>query len=148
MKIGGLPVVDAKKSLHITITPADIKKGNPKDPGACAAAQACIRQVDHCVEARVHLARTYLKMENASTGRQWWVRHYTPVSLAREAVVHDRDGKFEPGNYHLPPVQGTARFGVKRKRYEKSNGHRKGGKQGRRSIPHITGNVRSHGANK
>jgi len=95
--IAGLPVEDADTPLSISITKNDILHGNTKDPGACAAAR-CICRMPYVEEARVHVARTYVKMN----GR--WLRYATPQSLRQEIVSFDRGGTFQPGEYELSPV--------------------------------------------
>lgn len=97
MKIGGLPIQDAKKHLTISITAGDCRAGNTKDPATCAAAIACLREAD-CQEARIHISRTYLKI-----GKKW-VRWFTPHALRDEIIAFDRGGKFQPGTYELVPV--------------------------------------------
>ena len=47
--------MDAPRPLTIQITPTDVKKGDTKHPGGCAAAQSILREVDGCTEFRVHL---------------------------------------------------------------------------------------------
>lgn len=98
MKIKGIQVKDATKKVTIKIAPADCKFGSSKDPGMCAAAKACLRQVPSCTEARVHISRTYLKVGNH------WLRFQTPAALRGEIVTFDRGGKFTPGDYYLMPM--------------------------------------------
>lgn len=98
MKINGLKVRDATKRVTIKIAPQDCKFGTSKEPGSCAAARACLRQVPNCSEARVHIARTYLKFGDH------WLRFRTPAALRGEIVTFDRGGKFEAGEYTLVPI--------------------------------------------
>lgn len=102
--IEGLPIIDAKAPVVLTITPGDIRKADPKDPGACAAARACWRQFR--VEARVHMGRVYVR-----TAKDHWTRYLTPPSLRTEIVAFDRGGTFQPGNYVLPAPQPSKRLG-------------------------------------
>src|SRR5262249_36742408 len=85
MKIAGKLVRNAKKPVTLIITSNDVKKGAAKDPGACAAALACMRQLG-ATEARVHVGRTYIKIEDE------WMRYNTPVALQKEIVAFDRGG--------------------------------------------------------
>ena len=138
MRINGVPVIDSPKRLVITITPKDVSKGDTKNPSTCAAAQACLRQTE-CSEARVHLGRTYLKMDRK------WVRFHTPQSLRAEIIAFDRGAKFQPGEYTLSPMQPSHR----------ATGKGQGGKnkskkktQAPRAKYHTVSGVRAHGANK
>lgn len=137
MKIAGLPVVDAPKKLKIIITDKDVAKGNTKDPGSCAAAQACMRQTN-CTEARVHLGRTYLKMAGK------WVRYHTPESLRGEIISFDRGAMFQPGEYTLSPMQPAKRTG--KSQGTATNKNKKATKP--RAKPHVVHGVRQHGANR
>jgi hypothetical protein len=95
--IDGLPVVDAKRSLKIRVTKADIAKAadSTKEPKRCAVARACYREL-HCKEVRVHLSRTYVRTNDSN-----WVRYFTPVGMRAEIVAFDRGGQFEPGEFIL-----------------------------------------------
>ena len=139
-KIAGLPVVTSKKALKLRITKADCKKGRNKDPGACAAALALVREVSGCSKARVHLGRTYLQIG------QKWLKFRTPLALRSEIVAFDRGGVFEPGDYTLMPLS-------KSERDREGKAHTLGGpKRGRpghhRARPHTITGVRAHGANR
>lgn len=98
MKINGLPVRDATKKVVLKIAPSDCKFGSSKEPGMCAAAKAALRQVPKCSEARVHIARTYLKIGDH------WLRFQTSMALRGEIITFDRGGKFEAGEYELNPL--------------------------------------------
>lgn len=129
MTIDGLPVYDANKSVTITITPADVRKGRSKHPDACAAAVACKRQF-HVQEAIVHVGRAYLRQKDH------WLRYLVPASLRSEIVAVDRGGIFKPGEYTLKKMQPS-------RTYDKSRdaGKRKGPKKQR--LPyHLTAEVR------
>jgi hypothetical protein len=135
MKIDGLRVVDAVRPLDVEIKEMDCRKGQVKDPGACAAARAIIRKL-HVSQARVHLGRTYVKRG------QHWIRYMTPASLGREITAFDRGADFEPGTYRFSAPPKTARLGYRMEGGEKSK------KGGRRAVMHLTTNVRAHGANR
>lgn len=104
--IGGVPIVQpsSKEPLKVEITAADIRNGDNKNPSACAAARSLVRCNPEIKEARVHLSRTYVKVEKPN-GKKVWVRYKTPESLRTEIVAFDRGGKFEPGLYYLKPLQ-------------------------------------------
>jgi hypothetical protein len=133
MKINGTPVVDAPHNVKLTITAADIRKGDTKDPGACAAAQACMRQL-HAKAARVHIGRTYLLIDKK------WMRFQTPGDLRSEIVAFDRGGTFEPGEYHLAAMSPANKLG-KRQGSNKPKKNRI-----KRAKPHIITGIRAHGA--
>ncbi len=119
MKIKGLPVVNATKEVIITIMPKDIKKGNEKDPGHCAAALAFIREVTGCTEARVHLSKSYIRV-----GKQW-LRYNTPTSVRSEIIGFDSGGTFAPGDYvfkALPPSHRYDRHKVKKRKMNRGAG--------------------------
>jgi hypothetical protein len=96
MKINGLPVVDAKTPIMLSINANDIKKGDGGDPDACAAAVACMRQLD-CRAAKVHMGRIYIL-----NGKKWF-RYSTPASIRSEIIAFDRRNSFKPGIYKLNP---------------------------------------------
>lgn len=109
MEIAGLKVVDARKPLTIKITPHDVAKGNNKDPGGCAAALA-VKRTTKCMEARVHIGRTYIKTKTEA-GKEVWTRYYTPKALRTEIVAFDRGAAFDPGEYRLIPMPPAQRLG-------------------------------------
>jgi hypothetical protein len=139
MRINGEKVRDATEALKITITPKDVAKGDTKDPASCAAAQACMRE-HHASAARVHVARTYLKI-----GKEW-VRYQTPAALRSEIVAFDRGGSFEPGDYSLRPLPKSER--VKRGKAHTTGAPKRGRKGHHRIKPHVTTGIRAHGANR
>jgi hypothetical protein len=136
MKIGGIKVVDAIKPLDVTITPRDIRDGDNKDPRACAAARALKRE-QGATDARVHIGRTYLKIENQ------WIRYFTPQAMRTEIITFDRGGQFMPGTYRLTPPPPSERLG-KRPRPTNKN---KTGKR-KRVTHHMIAGIRPHGANR
>lgn len=96
--IGGKKVVNGTRKVRLHITAADTKASR-KDPKACAAAKAALRQVPNCVAARVHVGRVYLLKKDGN-----WHRYQTPEALRTEIVTFDRYGKFQPGDYELIPM--------------------------------------------
>jgi hypothetical protein len=106
MQIEGLPVVDATKPLTFTVTRRDTKRGDIKDPEACAIALACRRTL-HSDSVRVHLQVTYIKVGTH------WLRYITPNSVRTEIVAFDRGGMFSPGVYTLNPPKAAKKLGRK-----------------------------------
>lgn len=105
-KLEGREIHNATTPLVITITKDDIRKGNNKAPDACAAAQACLRQLPQIEQARVHLSRIYLKMKPKHGQKEGpWVRFATPRALRNEIVAFDRGGKFQADEFTLLPVE-------------------------------------------
>jgi hypothetical protein len=146
--INKVPVFDARKPAKITIKPLDVRRGNVKDPGACAAARACLHDM-HAIAARVHVGRTYVELP-AKLARRYgakpakqrgpvWVRFRTPPALRTEIVSFDRSKQFDPGDYVLPPPQPSHRA------RGKAYGGKRVVKRGsyKRPVPrHVLGGVR------
>lgn len=147
--INKIPVIDARKPANITIRPLDVKRGNAKDPGACAAARACLHDMN-AIAARVHVGRTYVELPTKLARRYGarvspkhegtvWVRFRTPPALRTEIVSFDRAKQFDPGEYILPPPQPSHRA------RGKAYGGKKVVKRGsykRPSPRHVLGGVR------
>jgi hypothetical protein len=141
MEINGKRVIDAKKSLRITISARDAALGNRKDPGACAAARAIVRSIVDAKKARVHLGRTYIEFSDHL------VRYKTPASLKNEIVSFDRGGKaqYSEGEYNLQAISSVDRLGMRKKVAGKTSGkHRKHIAR----VHHQIEGVRARGANK
>jgi hypothetical protein len=144
MEINGKPVLNAKKPHKIEIKQVDITKASPKDPGACAAARAILRE-GTCLAARVHLDRTYIEHE------KHWTRFRTPESLRNEIIAIDRGGAFYPGTHELKVLSKSAQEALEKGRRQ---GTTKGDdkRDSRRKIQvrprHTIEGVRSKGANK
>jgi len=136
--IDGMPVIDAKRPITLTITDGDIAKADAKEPADCAVARACRRQL-HVKEARVHLGRIYLRTNSSS-----WTRYLTPKTMRSEIIAFDRGGSFEPGTFTLPAPQPSKRAtgkgqGSKPKfKHSRNNPNRKP-----RRPPHVVTNVRT-----
>ncbi len=142
MEIAGKKVVDARKSLKITISPRDAASGKSKDPANCAAARAIIRTVADAKQARVHLGRTYIEYPDR------WVRFKTPSSLKLEIASFDRGAKaaYSVGNYTLGAISPADRTGVRKHVQGKTSGVRRRVHIAR--IIHQIEGVRTRGANK
>ncbi len=134
--IDGLPVIDAKDSIKLTVTSRDIEKADRKDPADCVVARACRREL-HVKEARVHLSRVYLRSNDNN-----WVRYTVPKPMRTEIIAWDRGGSFESAEFELTRPAKTHSLGAgttkkyKHKKYAKT-GNRK------RSAPAVVKNVRA-----
>jgi hypothetical protein len=150
--INKVPVIDARRPASITIRPLDVKRGRGLNPGKCAAARACLRDM-HAIQARVHVGRTYVELpvklakqygaraKNKTRGPVW-VRFRTPPALRTEIVTFDRAKQFDPGDYTLPPPQPSHRargksYGGKQAKKRKRTGGYK-----RPTPRHVLGGVR------
>jgi hypothetical protein len=134
--IDGLPVTDATRSLELHITARDIAHADNKNPEDCVAARACRRQF-HAKEARIHLGRTYIRLNDNN-----WIRLRTPKPLRDEIIAFDRGGKFEPGDFLLSPVVPADRLG-NNKRNRKPPVKVAGPRPKKRRPAHIVTNVRN-----
>ena len=103
-KIDGFPVIDAKKPLKLEITRADCNLATRKNPGCCAVAKACGRELK-IRGVRVHLSRLYLLSGKA------WTRYLVHSSLRSEIIAFDRGGKFQPGVYTFQAPNPNKRLG-------------------------------------
>jgi hypothetical protein len=148
MWIDGIRVVNPTKKLQISISQRDCDRGQTKDPGACAAARALLREVPNAKQARVHLGRTYVLIDDG--GKKVWERYQTPQSLRAEIIAFDRGGEFAPGEYTIPPLPPSvrAKFG-KRQGTPHATDNIGSKKRKRIARPiHVTENVRAKGANR
>lgn len=129
-------VVDAKKDIGLHITARDIRRGNNKEPGGCAAALACLRET-HAVQAMVYLSKTFVQFKRNGP----WHRLMTPRNLASEIIAFDRGGEFMPGDYTLrAPKAPSEKLGYKKA--PETNRQRPLRKNRRRAR--IIAHVRSH----
>ena len=104
-QIEGLPVIDAKRQLTVTVTKRDIARGVKMTPDKCAMARACYRELN-CLEVRVYRTRCYIRTNDHN-----WVRYITPRSLRDETIAYDRGGRMMPGMHTLTPPTGTYKLG-------------------------------------
>jgi hypothetical protein len=142
VKINGKQVIDATKSIWITISPMDCRRGQTKDPGACAAARAAVREVPNCIHARIHVGRVYIEKDEC------WIRYLTSQSLRTEIVSFDRGAKFYPGKHRLIPPTGDSKLRLRRKP-EKRGARKPRPNHLRRPRPiHVAEGVRKYGANR
>ena len=133
--LDGLPVVDAKTSLWLDVTKADIRLGKRKNPDGCAVARACKRTMK-AKEVRVHLSRIYVRKASH------WVRYIAPFSMRDAIIKFDRGKDFEPATYLMGRVQPSKATG-KRQGSDKEPGAKK--QYGRELKPfHTLTNVRPH----
>lgn len=142
MKINGHSVIDAKKPVKIRITTRDCRVGGNKDPGACAAARAVLREIPDATQARIHISRAYIQNSKGT-----WTRYLTSPALRTELVAFDRGGAFEPGEYILSPIPKTLKLGTKFVAKAKAKSKAKQDRNfggGRKVVK----NVRPRGANR
>lgn len=133
--IDGLPVVDAKGIVQISVKQCDIDKADIKEPSNCAVARACRREL-HAKEVRVHLTRVYIKSNEGN-----WVRYQTPPAMRSEIIAFDRGGSFEEGAFALRPVGATKRVGSQYTKKYRGKKYPLTGKR-KRSAPRVLTNVR------
>lgn len=122
-------VIDATKSLEISVTADDCKKGRSKKAGECAMAKALMREYDGAI---VSLSKAYLIKGKTA------IRYNVPQSVSREIVSFDRSHKFSPGEYKLSQIPPRQRLG---KRPWVQPPDRGGG--GERKRAHHTAGIRS-----
>lgn len=129
-------LIDAKTPVVVHITKTDVRMGSLKEASACAAAKAICRQTG-CEEARVNIARTYIKKDGK------WHRYATPPALRDEIIAFDRGGNFEPGDYTLTPVQPISRLGSRDRREYMQEYNAKPNRNRKAVHRHIVKGVRS-----
>lgn len=103
-KIGGKPVMDAKKSVLLTISTGDVKAGKKKAPNCCAAALACQRHFG-AEQAQVYLSRVYVELGDV------WLRFKTSKQMRGEIIQFDQGGTFDSGVYTLEKMSPSMRIG-------------------------------------
>lgn len=130
-KLDGLPIIDAIMPISFKVTNRDIKRGGLQQPDSCAMALACKREY-HYKDVRIHIHYSYI------LEKDHWVRYRTPNSVAREIVVFDRGGTFDPGEYTLLVPYKSDRIGAIKKLNKRSNK-----RIAKRHYFHITANVRT-----
>lgn len=116
--IEGKPIVDASRSVVISIRTTDIRYAVGKAPDACAAAIACVRQLDESISARVHRWRTYVEYGDR------WVRYVTSPELREEIITFDKGEGFSPGIYKLGKVPPSHSTEKQRERTQNRRPHR------------------------
>ncbi len=131
-EIDGLPVIDARKAVKITITADDVKRASRKKPNTCAIARTCLREPG-VKEVRIHLTRAYMR-----TNTKNWVKFLVPRVLRSEIIAFDRGGRFAPGEYKLYKVNPAQRIGRKM-----SADTPKTGRKRKRAKMHFISDVRS-----
>ena len=137
LKINGLKVVDATKSIVLHVNQRDIAKAKKKNQAECAAAVACLRQL-HATEVRVHLGRTYVRFNGE------WKRYITSPALRDELIAFDRGGTFLAGDYTLVKMQ-PSRQNERKYRLNLKNNRVKKLRKRHSPTRHIVANVRPIG---
>lgn len=126
----GKPVFNSSRPMEIYITKEDVSFAKSKEPDACAAAVACMRNPG-VQQAKVHLSVTFLKI------RGKWLRYRTPIALRDEIVAFDRGGKFYPGDFKLLPVPPSMTR-------ERPSGSRQPNSNAPKRVTHMVQGVRDH----
>jgi hypothetical protein len=128
-RIDGMTVINGVHPFTLEVTAADVARGAPKSPTACAIAVAAMRQIKGVSAAKVHLGVFYA-LKNGK-----WQRWHVSGPARTELIVFDRGGRFAPGRYDFLPVptgavikrvapRTAALTGTKRKRYPRRKPHR------------------------
>lgn len=103
-------VVDAKESINVTVTNADVRAANKKDQTGCAMAKACLRRpgVDGAI---IQISKSYIIKGDTA------IRYTTSEAVAREITSFDRGASFEEGqNYKLSKVSKSNRLDARPER--------------------------------
>lgn len=104
-------VVDAKRSIEVTVTAEDCRSAKKGEPSQCAMARAFSREFDGAVISK---AVSYLVKGKTA------YRYITPQSVVREIVSFDRHQDFAPGDYGLrSPSESNSLAGQKKAREAK-----------------------------
>ena len=110
-QINGLPVIDAKRGLMVTVKRGDIIRArDTQAPDCCAMARACLRELQ-CHEVRVYISRAYVR-----TNEHNWVRYYVPPRLRRQILAMADGQGFAPGEFTLHPPPPSHRLGYRPRR--------------------------------
>jgi hypothetical protein len=145
MEINGKKVVNGQKPFTLRITVRDIRRSKSRDPGACAAAVALMRENKDIKSARVHVGRIFVEAPSA------WVRYKTPKTLRDEIIAYDRGGRFVPGDHVVVPLTKSEQLYIESKAWRKENRDRSKDAprdQRKRRTTHIVPDVRARGANR
>lgn len=118
-------VVNATKSVAVTVTKHDVTISKRRKHATCALATACQRQLK-CQGMLIGRTTAFLINGNVS------YRYKLPPSVGREITSFDRGAAFEPGVYQLSVPSKIH----KRKRGRNTNNGRG------RSFRHVTKNIR------
>lgn len=135
--IDGVPVIDAKAPLTLTITKRDCNNGDPKEPDTCAAARA-LRREHGVADCRVHLGRIYIRQNKGN-----WQRFLTPKSLRSEIIAFDRGGAFSPGEYTLSPLPPANRTTGKRQGSKPKFKQARDNPKRKKRTKHVVADVRN-----
>ena len=98
----GIPVVEARIPVRLTVTSRDVASATKKSSKQCALARASVRLPD--VRAG-YFFRTTAYLEY----RDKMVRYALPTSVQKEIVSFDRARMFAPGAYQLSPTSTPTR---------------------------------------
>jgi len=99
-------VIDARRSIRVSVTENDCSAARKKDPNSCALARACIREKlgDAAI---IGISTCYLIKGDRA------IRFKTSETIAREITSFDRHHDFAAGNdYTLSKIAPRARLGT------------------------------------
>ena len=130
-------VVDARRSIRISVTKQDSASARKKDPYGCALVRACVRQ-KIADAAIVGIGSSYLIKGTRA------IRYKTSTAVAREITSFDRHQDFAEGNdYLLSKISPGARMGAARLRGKPTGkSHPHSGSGNFPIIKHHTADVR------
>jgi hypothetical protein len=128
-KIGNTKISNSYRGKRFTVTPSDIRNGQPNDPCSCAAARALKREFN-AKEVFVFRDVTYVVRQDGTA-----LRYHTTPALRLETVIFDRKGQFFPGEYDIDPAPMT----TKPKRSTSTSTATRGNSRNRprRGIPNV-----------
>lgn len=108
-------VMDALRSVEVTVTSRDSSEGKKMKSTECALARAAKREynADGMI---IGLATSYIIRGKKA------LRFQTPPSVAREIVSFDRHHDFAPGKYSLSPKPPASRLGADWRSHGNSSG--------------------------
>lgn len=129
-------VKDATKPIRLTVTKRDSETASKKDPGDCALARACKRQLK-ADGVMINIATSYVIKGNTA------IRYQTSNAVGREITSFDRGAGFEEGNnYTLSAVTPSQRLGKPSPKGGRHTANPKKSKSADQRIVHRTENIR------
>lgn len=141
----GMPVVEAKASIHVQPNAKDISGATPESPDNCAYARCLRRTFD---ASSVFVFKTVAYVQTLNTQGQPILERFIVRKYAREYIVKfDHGEKVEPGGFvfHAPSRGLTLAWKLKKdQRYGRSPHREKGKKPELREFSLRRGTGRCH----
>jgi hypothetical protein len=122
-KFRGIPVREARASMHVQPTKADISGAVREDPENCAYAQ-CLKRVMEC--QAVFIFRTIAYVQTLNENGAEIMERYTVKTYAREYILRfDHGEKVGPGGFvlHRPSRSSTLDYKLRQDRERRRSGH-------------------------